>query len=295
MQWAKILGQFHNYLRLERGLSENTVKSYRRDLDHLASFFAEDGQTALALTRGDLEDYLKRQEHLSPRSLARHISSLKSFFAFLVLEDFRSDNPTEMMDGPKLARKLPTVLETEEIDKMIAAIDRSLPQGERNLAIVETLYGCGLRVSELVNLEINQLFFEEGFIRVLGKGDKERLVPINPVAMAAIERYRQEVRVHTKIKAGEGDILFLNRRGKRLSRAMIFHLVKTLAEKAGIRKKISPHIFRHSFATHLVRRGADLRAVQAMLGHESITTTEIYTHLNNEQLRDTIMTYHPRN
>lgn len=297
MQWNAALQDFKNYLRLERGLAENSVKAYIRDLEKIARYFDDEGLGPLQLKLVRLEKCLRdlqEQTGLSTRSQARLISSLKAFYKYLILEDYLQENPAELLEGPKLDRKLPEYLEEEEVSRLIDGIDRSKPEGMRNVAIFETLYACGLRVSELVGLRISDLFFKEDLIRVIGKGNKERLVPINPLAQKMINIYRKEIRSHLEIKRGSEDILFLNRRGGPLSRAMIFHLVKDAAQSAGIRKKISPHTFRHSFATHLVKHGADLRAVQEMLGHESITTTEIYTHLSQEQLRDTILKYHPR-
>lgn len=297
MQWNAALQDFKNYLRLERGLAENSVKAYIRDLEKIARYFDDEGLSPLQLKLVRLEKCLRdlqEQTGLSTRSQARLISSLKAFYKYLILEDYLQENPAELLEGPKLDRKLPEYLEEEEVSRLIDGIDRSKPEGMRNVAIFETLYACGLRVSELVGLRISDLFFKEDLIRVIGKGNKERLVPINPLAQKMINIYRKEIRSHLEIKRGSEDILFLNRRGGPLSRAMIFHLVKDAAQSAGIRKKISPHTFRHSFATHLVKHGADLRAVQEMLGHESITTTEIYTHLSQEQLRDTILKYHPR-
>lgn len=296
MQWKGALKEFKNYLRLERGLAENSIKAYLRDLDKVARHFEAEELGPLQMNLFRLEKCLRElQEYgISARSQARLISSLKAFYKYLILEDYLSENPAELLEGPKLEQKLPEYLEEEEIAAMIDSIDRSKPEGMRNVAIFETLYACGLRVSELVGLRLSDLFFKEELIRVIGKGNKERLVPINSLARKMINIYREEVRIHLPIKKGSEDILFLNRRGAALSRAMIFNLVKDAAASAGIRKNISPHTFRHSFATHLVKHGADLRAVQEMLGHESITTTEIYTHLSQQQLRDTILKYHPR-
>jgi len=297
MQWTAALEDFKNYLRLERGLADNTLKAYLRDLNKVMEHFELLSLSPLQLKLFHLEKYLRDLHHdtgLSSRSQARLISSLKAFYKYLILEDYLEENPAELLEGPKLEKKLPEYLEEAEIAAMIDGIDRSKPEGMRNVAIFETLYACGLRVSELVSLRLSDLFFKEELIRVVGKGNKERLVPINPLAQRMINIYRHEIRNHLPIQKGAEDILFLNRRGGKLSRAMIFHLVKDAAASAGIRKKISPHTFRHSFATHLVKHGADLRAVQEMLGHESITTTEIYTHLSQEQLRDTILKYHPR-
>lgn len=297
MQWNAALQDFKNYLRLERGLADNSVKAYIRDLEKIARHFEEMDLSPLQLKLINLERCLRdlqEQSGLSSRSQARLISSLKAFYKYLILEDYLQENPAELLEGPKLDRKLPEYLEEEEVSRLIDGVDRSKPEGMRNVAIFETLYACGLRVSELLDLRLSDLFFKEDLIRVIGKGNKERLVPINPLAQKMINIYRKEIRAHLDIKRGSEDILFLNRRGGPLSRAMIFHLVKDAAQSAGIRKKISPHTFRHSFATHLVKHGADLRAVQEMLGHESITTTEIYTHLSQEQLRDTILKFHPR-
>lgn len=295
MQWNAALTDYKSYLRLERGMADNTVSSYWRDLSKVADYFEEQGLNPLQLKMKDLERCIGAfaEEGISARSQARMISALKGFFKYLVLEEYNDSNPAELLEAPKLGQKLPEYLEEDEVERIIEQIDLSLPEGHRNLAIIETLYGCGLRVSELVGLRLSNLFFKENVIRVQGKGDKERLVPINDLAMKSINHYREQ-RNHLTIARGHEDFVFLNRRGKKLSRAMIFHIIKTLVAKAGIRKKVSPHTFRHSFATHLVRHGADLRAVQEMLGHESITTTEIYTHLNQQQLRDTIMKFHPR-
>lgn len=295
MQWKVALTDYKSYLRLERGMADNTVSSYWRDLSKVADYFEEQGLHPLQLKMKDLERCIGAfaEEGISARSQARMISALKGFFKYLVLEEYNDSNPAELLEAPKLGQKLPEYLEEDEVDRIIEQIDLSLPEGHRNLAIIETLYGCGLRVSELVGLRISNLFFKENVIRVQGKGDKERLVPINDLAIKSINFYREQ-RNHLTAVRGHEDFVFLNRRGKKLSRAMIFHIIKTLVAKAGIRKKVSPHTFRHSFATHLVRHGADLRAVQEMLGHESITTTEIYTHLNQQQLMDTILKYHPR-
>jgi integrase/recombinase XerD len=231
---------------------------------------------------------------VNPRSQARIISGLKSFFNYLIFEDYRKDNPLDLMESPKIGRKLPDTLSEEEIDLLINTIDLSLPEGERNRAMLETLYGCGLRVSELIGLQLSDLYFEEGFIKVTGKGNKQRLVPISDINQKYIQIYRKEVRVHLRIQKGSEDLLFLNRRGKGLTRAMIFTIIRQLAEKSGLQKTIGPHTFRHSFATHLLRNGADLRAIQQMLGHESITTTEIYMHVDRTQLADVMNRYHPR-
>jgi len=244
----------------------------------------------------DLQDFLKwiNELGLSASSQARIVSGIKSFFKYLLLEDIIKDSPAELLESPKIGRKLPDTLEVEEINRLIDAIDLSTPEGVRNKAMLETLYGCGLRVSELINLKISNLYFNDGFLKVTGKGDKERLVPIGSQAIKYIKIYLENIRIHLEVKKGSEDILFLNNRGKGLSRVMVFLIIKNLAEKIGLKKNISPHTFRHSFATHLIEGGADLRAIQEMLGHESITTTEIYTHLDREYLRISILRFHPR-
>ncbi len=296
MEWKSALKEFQNYLRLEKGLAENSVKAYRRDLEKVALYFDDHGRGPLQVNLNLLEECLKdlSKNGLSARSQARSISSLRSFYRYLMLEDYLDVNPAELLEAPKLQQKLPEYLEESEVIGMIDSIDLSKPEGMRNVALLETMYATGLRVSELVGLKISDLFFKEDLIRVVGKGNKERLVPINAMAQKRIDLYRFEIRNHLDIQKGFEDHVFLNRRGRALSRAMVFNIVKEAAIAAGVRKNISPHTFRHSFATHLVKHGADLRAVQEMLGHESITTTEIYTHLSQEQLRDTILKYHPR-
>jgi len=296
MKWSSAIKEFCDYMKIEKGLAENSVKAYRRDLFKLAQFCEDQNWMPLNMDLKALEEAVVHlsKEGISANSQARFISSLKGFYKYLVLEDYRSTNPAELLNAPRLSRKLPVYLEEEEVAAMINSVDLSKPEGMRNKAILETLYGCGLRVSELTDLRISDLFLKEDIIRVNGKGNKERLIPINALAQKRMELYRKEVRVHQEIMRGQEDFLFLNRRGKKLSRAMIFNIVKEAATKAGIRKEVSPHTFRHSFATHLVKHGADLRAVQDMLGHESITTTEIYTHLSQQQLRDTIVSFHPR-
>lgn len=248
------------------------------------------------VTVGHLKDFLRwiTEFGMTARTQARVISGLKGFYKYLLLENLVDTDPTEMLESPRIGRKLPTTLSIQEIDKLIRSIDLSKPEGERNRAILETLYGCGLRVSELVELKISSLFFAEGFIKVIGKGNKERMVPVGSTAINRITSYKEQARTKTDVARGEEDILFLNRRGRRLTRVMIFTIIRELVKKTGIKKKVSPHSFRHSFATHLVEGGADLRAVQEMLGHESITTTEIYTHLDREYLRSTILQFHPR-
>jgi integrase/recombinase XerD len=295
--WEPYKKGFKAWLQLEKSVSANTVEAYLRDLEHLTQFLLGSGRKKNPgdIILSDLEAYLVYINELgmTASTQARMISGLKSFFKYAMLEELTTKDPTILLESPKLTRKLPDVLTIGEIESLIAAIDLSKPEGERNRAIIETMYSCGLRVSELVNLKLSQLYFDIGFIRVIGKGDKERLVPIGSTAIKYIELYVNNVRNHQQIKQGEQDIVFLNRRGKRLTRVMIFLFLKELAIKAGVQKKISPHTFRHSFATHLVEGGADLRAVQEMLGHESITTTEIYTHLDREFLRTTLHQFHP--
>ena len=294
MDWQEALSEYRTYLKLEKSLSPNTIESYLRDLRKLESFSENPPMKVLS---SDLDEFLYQyaKENFAPRSQARLISSVKSFFNYLQWEEWRADNPAELLETPKLGMKLPDTLSEKEIDQLIAQIDLSLPEGERNRAILETLYGCGLRVSELTELKLSDLFFEENFIRVIGKGNKQRLIPISNYTIKFINIYRNEIRVHIPIQKGFEDYLFLNRRGKKLTRVMIFTIIKQLTEKAGIRKKISPHTFRHSFATHLLKNGADLRSIQMMLGHESITTTEIYTHLDDTMIREAVLKYHPRN
>lgn len=277
-------------------MAKNTISSYQRDLKKASAYFQEELPNPLQVSLKDLQRFVAEiaGQGISARSQARMISSIRAFYRYLSFEEVIDIDPSEMLESPKLGRKLPDFLTTGEINNIIDAVDMSKDEGHRNRAILETLYGCGLRVSELTDLRISDLFFKESIIRVTGKGEKERLVPINKMAIKYIEIYRQEVRVHQNIVKGHEDFLFLNRRGKKLTRAMIFHIIKTLTAAAGIKKQVSPHTFRHSFATHLVEGGADLRAVQEMLGHESITTTEIYTHLDQKYLRETILEFHPR-
>lgn len=296
MNWERAIKDFTNYMRLERGMSPNTISSYQRDLKKLRIYIEEDIPNPLKVNLKNLQAFISNlaQEGISAKSQARIISALRTFYKYLLFEDLITVDPTEMLESPKVGRKLPDFLSSGEVEKIINAVDMSKDEGHRNRAIMETLYGCGLRVSELVNLRISDLFFKQDIIRVTGKGDKERLVPINSLAQKHIDIYRNEIRVHQQPARGHEDFVFLNRRGKQLTRAMIFHIVKTLTIAAGIKKSVSPHTFRHSFATHLVEGGADLRAVQEMLGHESITTTEIYTHLDQSYLRDTLLQFHPR-
>ena len=290
--------EYRQFLLLEQNLSESTLESYIRDITKLQEFLSLRYEN-LPVVDVELEhlrmftSYLSELE-VAETTQARHVSSIKSFFRFLIYSNNIEVNPSSLLEAPRLGRKLPVVLSVEEIDRMISVIDLSKSDGHRNKAILETLYGCGLRVSELINLKITDVYKEEGFIKVKGKGDKERLVPIGITALNAIDYYKEQSRNHLQIDKASQNILFLNRRGSRLSRIMVFNITKMLAEKAGIKKNISPHTFRHSFATHLVEGGADLRAVQEMLGHESILTTEIYTHLDQNFLRQTILEHHPR-
>ncbi|HNP67662.1 MAG TPA: site-specific tyrosine recombinase XerD [Aequorivita sp.] len=297
MKWLNILKDYQNYLRLERGLSENSIINYSLDIKKLMQWLEtnEIEVSPITISEETLQQFIYEiAKKVNPRSQSRLISGLKGFFNYLIFEDYRKTNPLELIEAPKIGRKLPDTLAIEEIDTLIKTIDLSSKQGERNRAIIETLYGCGLRVSELTNLKISDLYFEEGFIKITGKGDKQRLVPIGPTTQKYIEIYRKEIRRHQKIQPQAKDTLFLNQHGKSLTRAMIFTIVKRLAEKAGIPKTISPHTFRHSFATHLLENGADLRAIQQMLGHESITTTEIYTHIDRKHLTEVINRFHPR-
>ncbi len=295
--WEPHKKGFKAYLQLEKSLSDNSVEAYLRDVEKLTEFLLAENKLLPPdkLELKDLQQFLKciAQLGMTPSSQARIISGLRAFYKYCLLEQITKTDPTLLLEAPKLKRALPDVLSFEEIEKIIAQIDLSKPEGGRNKAIVETMYSCGLRVSELVNLKISHLYFDDGFIKVTGKGDKERLVPIGSSAIKYINIYRKDIRVHIAVKSGNDDILFLNRRGAMLSRVMIFLMLKDLVRMAGITKNISPHTLRHSFATHLVEGGADLRAVQEMLGHESITTTEIYTHLDREYLRNTLQEYHP--
>jgi len=297
MKWSQAITHYQNYLRIERGLSKNSIYNYSFDIKKLTIWLSENNIeiSPIKIKEETLQQFIYSiAKEVNARSQSRIISGLKGFFNYLVFEEYRKTNPLELIESPKIGRKLPDTLSIEEIDLLITTIDLSTPQGERNRAIIETLYGCGLRVSELINLKISDLFFEEGFIKVTGKGDKQRFVPIGSLTVKYINLYRNEIRVHQNIKPLAKDTLFLNRRGNGLTRAMIFHIVKELTEKAGINKKISPHTFRHSFATHLLENGADLRAIQQMLGHESITTTEIYTHIDKSYLSEVMHTFHPR-
>ena len=297
MNWQQGLKDYRNYLRIERGLSKNSIENYCLDVEKLILFMNTNSlqESPIAIGKDTVQQFIYEiAKAVNPRSQARIISGLKSFFNYLVFEDYRADNPMDLIESPKVGRKLPDTLSEDEINDLIAAIDLSKEEGERNRAILETLYGCGLRVSELIDLQISDLYFEEDFIKVTGKGDKQRFVPISNINKKYINIYRKEKRVHLKIQKGHEDILFLNRRGKQLTRAMVFTIIKQLAVKIGLNKTISPHTFRHSFASHLLGNGADLRAIQQMLGHESITTTEIYLHLNRTELSKVLNKYHPR-
>lgn len=298
MNWDTLIRQFANYLRLERSLSENSIQAYVRDVAKLKQFvdISNLDVSPQKVTTVIIQDYLKYlgMLEMSAYSQSRMLSGIKSFYAFLEYEEIITENPVALIDSPKLGRKLPDVLNIFEIEKILDAIDMSTPEGSRNRAMLEMLYSSGLRVSELINLKMNQVYFDIGFLRVFGKGNKERLVPIGKSAIKYLKIYLEEIRCHMRISPGFENYVFLNRRGKGLSRVMIFTIIKDLVTIAGIKKKVSPHTFRHSFATHLVEGGADLRAVQEMLGHESITTTEIYTHLDREYLKQIIEEYHPR-
>ncbi len=297
MKWQLALNDYQLYLKIERGLSENSVDSYVRDVKKL-TLYLEDNRIVISPIKIDndlIQQFIYEvSKSINPRSQSRLISGLRSFFDYLIFEKYRETNPTDLIESPKIRRKLPDTLSIDEIDKVIASIDLSKQQGERNRTILETLYSCGLRVTELITLQISDLFFDEGFIRVVGKGDKQRFIPINTQTQKFINFYIRDIRSSIKVQKGFEDTLFLNRRGKQLTRVMIFTIVKDLAIVAGIKKKISPHTFRHSFATHLLERGADLRAIQQMLGHESITTTEIYMHLDRSHLQKVMEQFHPR-
>ena len=297
MNWEQAIQDYSNYLKLERGLSNNSISSYSLDIRKLVSYVHD---LRLNINPDKIEIQTVQQfiyhsaKSINPRSQSRLISALRGFFDYLIFENYMTINPLELIESPKIGRKLPDTLSIEEIDTLISSIDLGTPQGERNRAIIETLYSCGLRVSELTNIKISDLFFEEGFIKVTGKGNKQRFVPISSLTQKYIKLYKDTIRPKTPIIEEHQDTLFLNRRGRQLTRAMIFTIVKQLTEKAGINKIISPHTFRHSFATHLLENGADLRAIQLMLGHERITTTEIYMHVDKSHLSKVINTYHPR-
>ena len=296
MNWNESILDYSHYLKIERGLSSHTIQNYIRDVKKLISFIDKKKITSTPI---EIKEDLIQQfiyeiaKEISPRSQARIISGLRSYFDYLIFENYRASNPTDLIETPKIGVKLPDTLSEQEINSLISAIDLSKAEGERNRAMLETMYSCGLRVSELIHLKISDLFFEEGFIKIVGKGNKERFVPIHSSAQNYIMLYMNEIRSHLSIKKGFEDTLFLNRRGKSLSRQMIFMILKALAIKINLNKKISPHTFRHSFATHLLKNGADLRAIQQMLGHESITTTEVYVHLDTSYLKKIVEKYHP--
>lgn len=295
MNWDGTIRQFQNYLRIERSLSANSVEAYVRDIQKLAQFL--DGTVEIKeVNEVHLQNFLEwiNELGMTPHTQARVLSGLKAFFKYLLFENILTNDPTALVEGPKLGRKLPDTLSFLEIEQLLNAIDMSTPEGQRNRAMLETLYSSGLRVSELTELKINNVYFDLGFLRIIGKGNKERLVPVGRDALKHIGIYTEQVRVHVPVKKGNESYVFLNRRGSKLSRVMIFTIIKNLALEIGLQKSISPHTFRHSFATHLIEGGADLRAVQEMLGHESITTTEIYTHLDREYLKQVIQEFHPR-
>ena len=292
----KILVKYKQYLKLEKSLSDNTVDAYLTDLDKLLAYLTLENINILDVRLENLEDFSAGLHDIGihPRSQARILSGIRSFYRFLIMEDYLESDPTELLESPQTGFKLPEVMTVEEIDLLIGSIDRGTKEGQRNRAILETLYSCGLRVSELCNLRLSELYFEEGFIKVEGKGSKQRLVPISPRAIKEIRLYFTD-RNLMKIKPGFEDFVFISNFGKNISRIMVFHIIKELAERIGLKKKISPHTFRHSFATHLLEGGANLRAIQCMLGHESIGTTEIYTHIDRNMLRSEIIEHHPRN
>ena len=296
MSWETSIKDFKSYLQIERSLSDNSVEAYCRDIRKLASYAISLEINELKITRKNISDFLVqlKNDNISARSQARIVSGIKAFYQYLIMEDYIRYNPTELIETPKVGLKLPDTLSLIEIDKLIAAIDLSKSQGERNRAIIETLYSCGLRVSELINLRLSNVHFKESYLKVIGKGDKERLAPIGGRATQYLKIYINKVRNHQVIKKGHENFVFLNNRGSKLTRVMIFLIIQKLKKTTGLKKKISPHTFRHSFATHLIEGGADLRAVQEMLGHESITTTEIYTHLDKDYLRSNIIQFHPR-
>lgn len=296
LNWKQSFRNFETYLRLEKSLSENSVDAYMNDVSKLEKYFTETktGITPAAVSYSDLKEFLiwYGEDNKNSRTQSRVLSGIRAFYRFLLIEGEIEENPATLIESPKIGLKLPEILSVIEIDLMIDAIDLSKPEGHRNKAIIETLYGCGLRVSELINLRLTDIHYGEGYVIVTGKGNKQRLVPVSGKALKEIDIYKQDRNALTVIK--DQNVLFLNRRGSKLTRAMIFTIIKDLAAKAGIRKNISPHTFRHSFATHMIEAGADLRAVQEMLGHESILTTEIYTHIDRSYLRDTLIMFHPR-
>ena len=297
MSWKMYIKTYQSYLKIERGLSKNTIDNYTFDLERLCHFLEENKieVSPINITDETVQQFIYSvSKEVNPRSQSRIISGLKSFFSYLIFEDYRLDHPLELIEAPRIGRKLPDTLSLDEIDQLISAINLSTPEGERNRAMLETLYGCGLRVSELVSLKISDLFFEEGFIKITGKGNKQRFVPIGELTQKFILIYKNSIRNLLTIQKGHEDTLFLNRRGRQLTRAMIFTIIKDLALAIGLNKNISPHTLRHSFATHLLENGADLRSIQLMLGHESITTTEIYVHLDRSYLTQVMNAFHPR-
>ncbi|MEX6625837.1 tyrosine recombinase [Tenacibaculum salmonis] len=297
MNWKQATSDYISYLKIERGLAKNSIDSYSRDIKKLILFIdtLKKNDTPINITSDTVQQFIYEiSKEIDPRSKARLISGLRSFFDYLIFEDYRKDNPTDLIESPNIIRKLPDTLEKEEIDDLIAAIDLSHPQGERNKTIIETIFSCGLRVSELINLQLSDLFFDDGYIRVLGKGNKYRFVPIHITTIKRLKFYIKDIRPEVTPKEKEEDIIFLNRRGRRLSRQMIFIILKELAIKTNLKKSIGPHTLRHSFATYLLKNGADLRVIQQLLGHESITTTEIYVHLDTSYLKEVVELHHPR-
>jgi integrase/recombinase XerD len=295
--WQSYIKEYQNYLKLERGLSKNTIDNYTFDIEKLVLFLSqkEIKISPIHITEEVIQQFIyEMASQVNPRSQSRLISGLKSFFNYLIFEDYRNDTPLELIEVPKTGRKLPDTLSTLEIDSLIQAIDLSTAEGERNKVMLETLYSCGLRVSELISLKLSDLFFEEGFIKITGKGNKQRFVPVGKSTIKIVTSYVNQIRVHLTIQKSFEDTLFLNRRGRQLTRAMVFTIIKNLAIKINLNKTISPHTFRHSFATHLLENGADLRSIQLMLGHESITTTEVYMHLDRKFLSEVLNNYHPR-
>ena len=297
MSWDVYIKGFYNYLLIEKSLSKNTVDAYVRDINKMAKYFLdlEKSKNIKSVSYEDFQNYLAHlnDEKIKARSQSRVISSIRAFYKFLIIEKEIDNNPSELLETPKTGKKLPEFLTVDEVNQLVNEINRSKPEGERNLAILEVLYGCGLRVSELIELKLSEIYWKEGFIRIIGKGNKERLVPLGKTATKHLKIYINEIRVHNKVNEESKDHVFLNKNGNKISRVMIFKIIKALTSKAGIKKNISPHTLRHSFATHLVEGGADLRAVQEMLGHQSITTTEIYTHLDRSYLKQTILDHHP--
>ena len=297
MNWKQALADYRMYLKIERGLSENSIQNYTLDVLALQHFLKNEKieESPENCSLDTVQKFIyETAKVLSPHTQARRLSGLRSFFDYLIFESYRTNNPTDLIEAPKLGRKLPDVLSLNEIERMLNQIDLGHPQGQRNRAIVETLYGSGIRVSELTNLSLSNLFFEEDMLRVSGKGNKQRLVPMGSITKKYLEIYIKASRIHLKIDQKDQDVVFLNRRGNRLTRQMIFTLIKQLAVKANIQKQVGPHTFRHSFATHLLENGADLRTIQILMGHESITTTEVYTHLDTQHLRSVVERFHPR-